>query len=75
MEIWRNKFFDLFLQLSPEKTALVSSVDTAVIKPVQKPGKNGNSEKLNVQPHLGTAGRMVGLRAFMSAVRVLRLPE
>ena len=56
LQIGEISFSTVFLQHLPEKTALVSSVDTAVIEPVQKPGKkNGNSEKLNVQPHLGTA--------------------
>ena len=36
----------LFIFLLPEKTALVCSVDAAVIEPVQKPGKDGNSERL-----------------------------
>ena len=80
----------LFIFLLPEKTALVCCVDAAVIQPVEKPGESwvdfsqqgwqkiwGHWQKWNDKGswNLGTAGRMVGLRAFMSAVRVLRLPE
>ena len=37
-------------------------------------GDEGTIMSADLLRNLGTAGRMVGLRAFMSAVRVCRLP-
>ena len=67
----------------PEKTAFVCCCDAAIVEPVQEPGwgrrchnkSSARQHQLESMWNLGTAGKIVGLRAFISAVRVFRLPE